>query len=59
MSDDSGWVESTEEYHDHLCWKCGSVWTHQDESCMGPRFSSYGSGGAQFECPMCVERGDD
>ena len=57
MSDDSGWAESTEEYHDHLCWECGNVWTHQDESCMGPRFSSYG--GPQFECPMCVERGDD
>jgi hypothetical protein len=57
MSDDSGWAESTEEEHDHLCGTCGDVWSHQDDACEGPRFESYR--GPAFECPMCVERGED
>lgn len=46
-------VETTEPEHSHLCEDCGQIWYHADESCIGPRFTSYG--GPYYDCPLCWE----
>ena len=50
-SDATGYSETTEEPHEHLCSRCW-VWSHADESCDGPRFRS--GLGPTFDCPLCT-----
>ena len=44
-------VQTTEPEHDHWCEECGSVWSHADDDCLGPRLSAT----SQYTCPMCVD----
>lgn len=53
MSFDTGVTESSEQEHSHDCLMCG-VWSHQDESCVGPRYDGKAmSFAGTYDCPMC------
>lgn len=56
--EDGLYVDTTEPQHDHYCARCGNVWGHADESCVGPRWRGYTTFG-NWDCPMCEFRFDE
>lgn len=54
---ESGYAETTEEEHAHYCEMCGSVWVHEDESCVGPRWEGKMYWGSTWDCPRCAGDG--
>lgn len=52
---DTGYAETTEPEHHHYCGGCNDIWSHQDESCVGPRATKLGS---DYDCPFCMGEGD-
>lgn len=55
MIDEEG-SYSTEFAHSHYCEECGGVWSHNDESCVGPRWNGRMYMNVQWTCPMCEEQ---
>lgn len=52
---DTGFAESTEPTHTHVCPECG-VWAHADTDC--PLFPS-GYGYTEMYCPDCTWEGHE
>jgi len=53
--EESGYSESDGAYHQHFCEECGEIWSHDDESCVGPRFAGRATWGGKWTCPLCVD----
>lgn len=54
-AEETGWAVTDEPDHRHHCERCGGIWVHADESCVGPRWEGYRTGGS-YTCPMCEGR---
>ena len=54
MIDEEGGYSTTELFHRHYCEQCGGVWMHDDESCVGPRWTGrmYTYMGGAWACPL-------
>ena len=52
--DATGFATSNNEPHAHHCSECGGVWSHNDESCVGPRMDFQSPVVAPpWDCPAC------
>lgn len=51
-------IETTEQTHSHFCVRCGGVWSHEDESCVGPRWVALRTIVGDWDCPLCEKAGE-
>lgn len=50
-SNESGWSQTSEGRHTHLCMVCGGTWEHQCDDCdVTP-----GGKGQEATCPICQD----
>ena len=52
--DEGGYSVDDSLVHRHYCEACGAVWSHADESCVGPRWTGHMAIGGAWDCPICV-----
>jgi hypothetical protein len=50
---DTGTATDDSAPHSHFCIRCGGVWSHEDEVCVGPRYQGFKTIVGDYDCPLC------